>query len=472
MKPNSSSLSTLSTALKKLEMPAPSRPNTSLGFNHDASCDDNEAIPPKTVDKPGLRNSNSLKRSFTVGHAGTKTTSSDPPLNQMSPSTKKPRLVQKPMTMFFSKSGSSSASTSTLSNSFSAEKTMPGGVRSSLIGPGFRDKGKTLFRGLGNRNGLMFPTANRRLVQKASRKTTLPTVEASPVKGGSNNVLSGSVGSENDILDSFPLTSGSGGLEGITAADSINNMSSMPPPEENDQVHASGGIDGKSAEKGKEREKLKPKDSSRRASMALSQLSESLCTTSPSSPKAKVIMGPPATPRKVARSVSSTYPGPSKFIIEEPPAGTDITTATSSTSPDRSWGSGGKRSSARQAAKAALNAETKSPSMSAGFSGPAQKGGTDKEKSSARKTETWGVLKDCKIFVDVRTDDGEEAGSLFMEMLENLGAKVRCVLYFMDIYTIPFVQIQARVGQACTHVIFKNGLMSTISRYRWASLPS
>jgi len=139
-------------------------------------------------------------------------------------------------------------------------------------------------------------------------------------------------------------------------------------------------------------------------------------------------MGPPATPRKIARSVSSTYPSPSKLVSEEPAAGTDITTATSSTSPDRSWGSGGKRSSARQAAKAALNAETKSPSMT-GFFGPAQKGGTDKEKLSARKAETWGVLKDCKIFVDVRTDDGEEAGSLFMEMLENLGAKVRCVLY-------------------------------------------
>jgi len=426
-------------------------------------------IPPETADKHGLHNSNSLKRSFTVGHAGTRTAT---PLNQMAPSTKKPRLVQKPMTMFFAKSGSSSALTSTLSNSFSTEKTVLGGVRSSLIGPGFKDKGKTLFKGSGNRNGLMFPATNKRLVQKASRKTTLPTVEASPVKGGSNNVHSESVGNENDILDSFPLTSGSGEREGITAANSMNNMSSMLSSEENAEVYASGSIDGKkSAEKGKEKEKSKPKDSSRRASMALSQFSESLCTTSLYGPKVQVIMGPPATPRKVARSLSSTYPGPSKLVSEEPAAGTDITTATSSTSPDKSSGSGGKRSSARQAAKAALNAETKSPSTSAGFFGPAQKGGTDKEKLSARKTESWGVLKDCKIFVDVRTDDGEEAGSLFMEMLENLGAKVRCVLYLW-IYTIPFVQIQTRVGQACTHIIFKNGLMSTISRYRWASLPS
>lgn len=425
MKPNSSSLSTLSTALKKLEMPAPSRPNTSLGFNHDASCDINEAIPPETGDKSGPSNSNSLKRSFTVGHTETRTTSSDTPLNQMAPPTKKPRLVQKPMTMFFSRSGSSSTSTSTLSNSSSTEKTVFGDRRPFLIRSN-QDKGKTLFKGLGNRNGPMFPATNKRLVQKVSRKTTLPTVEASPVKGGSNNVLSESVGNQDDNLDSFPLTSGSGGLEGIKAADNMNNMFLIPLVEENDEVHASGGINGKkSTEKGKS----KPKDSSRRASMALSQLSESLCTASLYCPEDKVIMGPPATPRKVARSISSTYPGPSKFVSEEPAAGDDITTAASSTSPDKHLGSGGKRSSARQAAKVALNAETKSPAMSADFFGPAQKGGTDKEKLSVKKTESWGVLKDCKIFVDVRTDDGEEAGSLFMEMLENLGAKVRCVSY-------------------------------------------
>ncbi|KAF8956814.1 BRCT domain-containing protein, partial [Flammula alnicola] len=59
------------------------------------------------------------------------------------------------------------------------------------------------------------------------------------------------------------------------------------------------------------------------------------------------------------------------------------------------------------------------------------------------------VLKDCVIFVDVKMEDGDEAGSLFVEMLEGVGARVL-----------------TRVGQTCTHIVFKNGLMSTITRYR------
>jgi hypothetical protein len=38
--------------------------------------------------------------------------------------------------------------------------------------------------------------------------------------------------------------------------------------------------------------------------------------------------------------------------------------------------------------------------------------------------ESLKILQDCVIFVDVRTDDGDEAGSLFVEMLEGVGAKV------------------------------------------------
>ena len=34
------------------------------------------------------------------------------------------------------------------------------------------------------------------------------------------------------------------------------------------------------------------------------------------------------------------------------------------------------------------------------------------------------VLKDCTIFVDVRTDDGDDAGALFVDMLRGMGAKV------------------------------------------------
>ncbi|KAF9485952.1 hypothetical protein BDN70DRAFT_763291, partial [Pholiota conissans] len=59
------------------------------------------------------------------------------------------------------------------------------------------------------------------------------------------------------------------------------------------------------------------------------------------------------------------------------------------------------------------------------------------------------VLKDCIIFVDVKTDDGDEAGTLFVEMLEGVGARVL-----------------TRVGQTCTHIVFKNGQMSTITRWK------
>ncbi|KAH9918813.1 uncharacterized protein B0H18DRAFT_882571 [Fomitopsis serialis] len=60
-----------------------------------------------------------------------------------------------------------------------------------------------------------------------------------------------------------------------------------------------------------------------------------------------------------------------------------------------------------------------------------------------------GVLRECTVFVDVRTDDGDDAGGLFVDMLADMGAKVL-----------------TRVGQTCTHVVFKNGLLSTLTRYR------
>ncbi|KAI0684857.1 hypothetical protein C8T65DRAFT_593178 [Cerioporus squamosus] len=78
------------------------------------------------------------------------------------------------------------------------------------------------------------------------------------------------------------------------------------------------------------------------------------------------------------------------------------------------------------------------------------KGKASGEGSPAR----LGVLKDCRIFVDVRTDEGDDAGGLFVEMLESLGAK-----------------IASKVGSRCTHVVYKNGLMSTLSRYKLLSDP-
>ncbi|KAI0343407.1 hypothetical protein BDW22DRAFT_1328841 [Trametopsis cervina] len=70
------------------------------------------------------------------------------------------------------------------------------------------------------------------------------------------------------------------------------------------------------------------------------------------------------------------------------------------------------------------------------------------------KQKTLKILRECNVFVDVRTDDGDDAGSLFVEMLKGLGAR-----------------ILSRVGQTCTHIIYKNGLMSTLTRYRLLNTP-
>ena len=64
------------------------------------------------------------------------------------------------------------------------------------------------------------------------------------------------------------------------------------------------------------------------------------------------------------------------------------------------------------------------------------------------------VLKGCKIFVDVKSDNGDDGAPLFVEMLEGLGAKVL-----------------GSVGSTCTHIVYKNGMQSTLTRYRYAFLP-
>ncbi|PVF97503.1 hypothetical protein CPB86DRAFT_760151 [Serendipita vermifera] len=72
--------------------------------------------------------------------------------------------------------------------------------------------------------------------------------------------------------------------------------------------------------------------------------------------------------------------------------------------------------------------------------------------ASAAPSAPLDTLKDCVIFVDVRTEDGEDAGSLFVDMLRGLGAK-----------------ILTRPGGSLTHIVYKSGLQSTLTRYR--SLP-
>ncbi|KAG9312049.1 hypothetical protein JVU11DRAFT_7329 [Chiua virens] len=66
--------------------------------------------------------------------------------------------------------------------------------------------------------------------------------------------------------------------------------------------------------------------------------------------------------------------------------------------------------------------------------------------SGGVKKSSLKILKRCAIFVDVRTDD---AGSLFVDMLKGLGAK-----------------IMGRLGRSCMHIVYKNGHPNTLIRYR------
>jgi len=147
-------------------------------------------------------------------------------------------------------------------------------------------------------------------------------------------------------------------------------------------------------------------------------------------------MGPPVTPpargRTGIRSSSSTYPS----------------TLASGDSPSQSGPSIGTRSSAR-IAKTAPSALMKIKGGTGGHVSSGRKGAVEGPTEPKPVLETLKILNDCTIFVDVRTDDGDEAGSLFMDMLGGVGARVL-----------------TRVGQTCTHLVFKNGLMSTLTRYR------
>lgn len=82
------------------------------------------------------------------------------------------------------------------------------------------------------------------------------------------------------------------------------------------------------------------------------------------------------------------------------------------------------------------------------------------------------VLDQCTVFVDVRTEEGEDAGALFVDMLRGLGAKVYLFLCPVGMILIACtsslsLQVLSRVGQTCTHIVYKNGLASTLTKYRY-----
>ena len=229
-----------------------------------------------------------------------------------------------------------------------------------------------------------------RVFGKVSQKSSLPVVEGSPIKGGGTPMdVDEAMDSDSDVevtggpmppppvpfkvfRDPQPEASTSKSL--ATAGVSLPSTGDLgdiffdPMDIEFDaKVH----------------DEAWRKHASRRASYVMHNLSQSLSALPDSPPKRreKGLMGPPPVPgtRTGLRSTSSTIPSSSKDT-------------QSKTTPG-----GSERS--RQ--------ETNGS------------GGSGKKKAPALK-----ILKNCIVFVDVRTDEGDEAGGLFVEMLKGLGARV------------------------------------------------
>jgi len=349
-----SSLSTLSNALEKLRMPPPPRPNTTMGFNRDTlGSDDDDASKPTSKDDSALNPSGDtrpavgLKRSVTLGAGAFRKPASSSTSNGK-------KLVQRPISSFWSKQG----------NGINAAKAT-GNSRFPHLGVGGPPR-KTI-----------------------SKKSDLPVVMGSPVKGGANGDLDLTLQEIGD--DEANRTGATGNSFGLFIAPA-NTMTG-----EDTECEPSF--------KGKEKANSKTSNASRRVSMVSHALSQSLSSLPQTSGLGQ--MGPPPTPPSGKRSTSSTLPANS---------------SASGGSPSQAGSSNalGTRSSTRIATKASQT-----------------KLGTDAPISSGRKgadavtaapsnpaPESLKILDDCVVFVDVKTDDGDEAGSLFGEMLEGMGAKV------------------------------------------------
>ncbi|KAG8808105.1 hypothetical protein FRC17_004126 [Serendipita sp. 399] len=86
--------------------------------------------------------------------------------------------------------------------------------------------------------------------------------------------------------------------------------------------------------------------------------------------------------------------------------------------------------------------------------GTSSDGVNNQQSSPSKRAAPLDILKDCVIYVDVKTEDGEDAGSLFVDMLRGLGAK-----------------ILTRMGGSLTHIVYKSGLPSTLTKYRTITDP-
>ncbi len=246
----------------------------------------------------------------------------------------------------------------------------------------------------------------RRPFEKVSKKSSLPAVEASPVKDSeSTRVVNGNP-------DELPLPSMSQMLLTASASREKDNgrVAVLAPPvgvepmklQEAFAGHvdipkADGKVDGNLADADEAELPDMWKDASRRASLASQFLQQTLAVL-------------PSTP---------------------PPGSSKSTAVVRSQSSSQGTRSGLRSGSSLDVAgsRSAPVAPSNGPDVRA----HASHSGATAGAPSATKPSSLKVLKSCTIFVDVRTDDGDDAGGLFVDMLRGLGAKV-CTFFVDNLY--------------------------------------
>ncbi|KAJ7039093.1 hypothetical protein C8F04DRAFT_1033774 [Mycena alexandri] len=364
---STSSLQTLASALEKLRMPPPERPNTSMGFSRDDT--DSTLVEStqstRSADERSIgigRPSGGLQRASTVASIGSASSStssiaggssSSKPVSTSGAPPLKPALVQRPL--------------------------------SAVFGAG-----------------------RVRVAPKVSRNPGLPSVMGSPVKGG------GGDGDDTMLEEELMMSGIEQNLETKDAATAERVTSPRGV------TFDFSGLEGfEPSKKGKEKERLPEawrQNASRRASMAGQDLSKSV-----SLPLRPIgLMGPPDTPldRVGIRSTSSSYP--------------------SSSSSD---GAEGMRRSTRIA---------KSTSAADDDEATAATTAEPQQRPAVTPVQPLTILKGCIVFVDIISELGDDSARSFItDMLKNLGARVL-----------------GSVGQTCTHIVYKNGLRSTYTRYK------
>ncbi|KAL5483280.1 hypothetical protein ACEPAI_8510 [Sanghuangporus weigelae] len=438
-------LNKLSSALDKLSMPPPSKPNSS------ASRPGGELKRPASEQRERIRPATSLgfTRENSVPVSGAASRGNGRPRATSRAGSVEPAkrfLPPPPPPAFGSSLIKERAKMRTLAHAPRTAPTAFGTNGGNPPGHGHMPPPSSFHFGLGS--GGVFGRPIPRM--RASQKTSLETVQGSPVKGGTKSQEFNENEEDEIMIADGPSEQGDAGADADASASSSNaNGDTSISSTEGDTP-----INGAMSASGKELKRISKLNASRRASMAFSTLAQSLGTSpdglSPFTPKdsnANDDVMEERTPTEASAFDNKV-----------------ITNAISSSRPvraaaPRSFGFGAPglhRSQSESAAHTGARARSVTPFSESDGEGPGRSS-TKKSSGSMGRTKMPGsldILDQCTVFVDVRTEEGEDAGALFVDMLRGLGAKVL-----------------TRVGQTCTHIVYKNGLSSTVTRYRLLDEP-